>query len=93
MNSIAELLKSETTVIDVRTPAEYIEGHLKGSINIPLDDIPQHLSDLKNHTGVIVCCASGFRSNKAAGILKQNGIECRDGGSWLNLNNLTTKNQ
>ena len=87
------MLKSETKVIDVRTPAEYSEGHLKGSINIPLNEIPEHINDLKDIKGLIVCCASGIRSSKATIILKQNGIECRDGGSWLNLNHLITLNQ
>ncbi len=93
MNSISELLKSETKIIDVRTQAEYSEGHLKGSINIPLNEIPERINDLKDIKGLIVCCASGIRSSRAAVILKQNGIECLDGGSWFNLNHLTTINQ
>ena len=40
MNSVSELLKSEKTVIvDVRTPGEFMGGHVAGSINIPLNEI------------------------------------------------------
>jgi len=93
MDNISELLTSGAIIVDVRTPAEYGEGHLKGSINMPLHEIINRIEELKKMHAVIVCCASGIRSNKAANILQQNGIECLDGGSWLNLNHLSSVNQ
>jgi rhodanese-related sulfurtransferase len=90
MNDIQELLKSGATVVDVRTFAEYVDGHLNGSINIPLHELMNRIEEVKKMQGVIVCCASGIRSNKAANILYQNGISCCDGGSWLNLYQLTS---
>jgi rhodanese-related sulfurtransferase len=88
MNNISELIGSGATIIDVRTSAEYVDGHLKGSINIPLSEITSRLDEFKNPKGVIVCCASGMRSYKVAIFLKQAGIHCLDGGSWLNLKSL-----
>jgi rhodanese-related sulfurtransferase len=93
MDNISELLTSGAIIVDVRTPAEYAEGHLKGSINVPLHEIATHTEELKKMPAVIVCCASGIRSNKAANILQQSGIECLDAGSWLNLNHLSSINQ
>ena len=90
MNTISELLKSGAKVVDVRTPAEYAEGHVEDSLNIPLNELPNYTEELKKMKGIIVCCASGIRSNKAANLLKTNGIECLDGGSWMNLNYLMT---
>ena len=87
MNSISELLKSEKTVIvDVRTPGEFMGGHVAGSINIPLNEIPQHLDEFKKMDQIVLCCASGGRSGQATMFLKQNGIECINGGPWTEVN-------
>ncbi len=86
MNTVEELLKSEATIVDVRTPAEFMGGHVAGSINIPLNELPDHLNELKAMKNIILCCASGMRSMNAAGFLKQNGIECINGGSWMDVN-------
>ena len=89
MSGIPALLKSEKTVIvDVRTPGEFMGGHVAGSINIPLNEIPQHLDELKKMEQIVLCCASGGRSGQATMFLKQNGIECSNGGSWLDINYL-----
>jgi len=79
-------------VIDVRTPAEFNEGHLPQSVNIPLNELTNHIEELKKMANIVVCCASGIRSKKAAGILLQNGISSHDGGSWLNLQNQIQNN-
>jgi len=87
MSRISELLQQPgTVVVDVRTPGEYIGGHCTNSINIPLNELTNRLDDFKQMPGIIVCCASGVRSQKASLILKQNSIECTDGGSWLDIN-------
>jgi rhodanese-related sulfurtransferase len=87
MKNIAELIKTgKATVVDVRTPAEYRGAHVKGSINIPLQDIPTRLSEFKKMQNIVLCCASGNRSGQAEIYLKQNGIECENGGSWMDVN-------
>ena len=73
-------------IIDVRTKAEYQDGHVAGSINIPLTEIQSRLNELKEMEGeLILCCASGNRSGQAAAYLNSIGINCRNGGSWLVL--------
>lgn len=82
-----QLLRSgSATVVDVRTPEEYMGGHVTGSINIPLQEISQRLDELKGMNNIVVCCASGGRSRMAAVWMKQEGLEAADGGSWLNVN-------
>ena len=89
MANISELLKSEDTVIvDVRTPEEFIGGNVAGSINIPMTIIADHLEEFKKMKSVVLCCASGGRSGQAAMYLKQNGIECINGGPWTTVNYL-----
>ncbi|MEC5394434.1 rhodanese-like domain-containing protein [Bergeyella sp. RCAD1439] len=84
----AQLAKQGAVIIDVRNPSEYAGGHVKGSINIPLSQLPQHLAKLKDKTKpIITCCASGMRSASAKSFLKSSGYtEVYNGGGWLTLN-------
>ena len=85
----ADLVKNGAQIIDVRTTGEYSGGHIKGSINIPLDQLSKNLNKLKNkELPIITCCASGMRSSSAKGILKANGYqEVHNGGGWMSLKN------
>ena len=81
------------TIIDVRTTAEFMGGNVAGSINIPLQEISKRLDEIKEmQTPLILCCASGNRSGQAAAYLKGEGIACENGGSWMDVNYLITKN-
>lgn len=82
-----ELMERGAMIIDVRTPSEYKGGHIKGSINIPLQNLDSNLSKIKKDNPVITCCASGMRSASAKGILKSNGYDAYNGGSWTELKN------
>lgn len=76
-----------STIIDVRTPQEYMGGHVNGSINIPLNELPIRIDEIKNMAQpIVLCCASGMRSGQATMFLKQHGIDCMNGGSWLDVN-------
>lgn len=80
------LMQKGAVIVDVRTPAEYNSGHIKGSINIPLDQIGAKIAFLKNKkVPVITVCRSGARSSAAEGVLKNNGIEVYNGGAWDTL--------
>lgn len=80
-------MNNQKTIIDVRTPAEFMGGHVAGSINIPLNEIPTKVDEIKAmEQPIILCCASGNRSGQATMFLKQFGIECANGGSWLMVN-------
>lgn len=75
-----------STIIDVRTPQEYMGGHVVGSINIPLGELPTRIEEIKGMSQPItLCCASGMRSSQAVMFLKQYGIDCVNGGSWLDV--------
>lgn len=87
MKNIEALIKSgKATVVDVRTQAEFMGGHVKDSINIPLLEIPTRLEEFKKMENIVLCCASGNRSGQATIYLKQHGIACENGGSWMNVN-------
>jgi rhodanese-related sulfurtransferase len=89
--NMQELIKNgQCTIIDVRTPAEFMGGHVATSKNIPLNEIPTRLEEIKSLTQpFILCCASGMRSGQATSMLKQQGIECYNGGPWTNVNSMT----
>lgn len=74
-------------IIDVRTPGEFMGGNVAGSINIPLQEIPEKMEEIKKMEGpILLCCASGNRSGQATAFLRANGIDCENGGSWLDVN-------
>ena len=84
----AELVKNGAIIVDVRTLGEFKSGHIKESINIPLDDIRNKTEELKKKNKVIItCCRSGNRSGMAKSMLESAGIECHNGGAWNVLNN------
>lgn len=84
----ADLVKNGAIIVDVRTPGEYAQGHIKGAVNIPLDMIRSRVSELKQkNKPVITCCRSGARSGSARSILTDAGIECYNGGAWDSLQN------
>lgn len=79
-------MKDQKTILDVRTKEEFSFGHVEGSINIPLHEIPHHLAEIKKmQKPLVLCCASGNRSGQAMAYLKRLGIECNNGGSWLDV--------
>lgn len=82
------LVANGAIILDVRTTAEYKNGHIKNSLNIPVDEIKKRVTELtQKNKPVIACCASGMRSATAASILKQAGVEAYNGGSWVSLQN------
>jgi phage shock protein E len=83
----AQLVKLGATILDVRSRGEYAQGHINGSINIPVDQLEKNLQKLKDKKApVITCCASGMRSATAKSILISNGFtDVHNGGGWRNL--------
>ena len=83
-----ELMAKGAKIVDVRTRGEFASGHVKGSINIPLNELSSGVKKLKKETVVITCCASGMRSASAKGILTAKGYtKVYNGGSWFSLQN------
>jgi rhodanese-related sulfurtransferase len=86
---LKELYKNGAMIVDVRTPAEFNQGHIKNSINIPLQSLQQNIQQLKQkNKPVITVCLSGGRSSNAATILKNAGIEAHNGGPWTSMQNI-----
>ena len=87
MNIEKIIKEKQGTIVDVRTRGEFSSGNVAGSINIPLQEIQQRMEELKKlKQPLVLCCASGGRSGQAHSYLSQQGIECCDGGSWLDVN-------
>lgn len=81
-----ELVQNGAQIIDVRTPGEFQGGHIKGSVNIPLQSLGNNFSKINKDKPVITCCASGMRSASAKSMLKSNGFtEVHNGGGWMSL--------
>ena len=77
--------------LDVRSQDEWNQFHIKGSTLIPLDALPNRLTELPKDIDIIVVCLSGHRSLSGTAILQQAGfkrISCLNGGlqAWIDAN-------
>ena len=74
---IENLIKeNKGTVVDVRTPSEFMGGNVAGSLNIPLNEVVERMDELKSlKLPLILCCASGGRSGQAQHYLSNQGID------------------
>lgn len=80
-------MESKLTIVDVRTVEEFRGGHVAGSINIPLQEVIARVEEIKAlPQPIIFCCASGNRSGQATHYFRSLGVECENGGSWLDVN-------
>ncbi|CCK83576.1 Rhodanese-related sulfurtransferase [Lactobacillus equicursoris 66c] len=69
---LADLLAAkDIKLIDIRTPIEYLAGHIKEAKNFPLEEINSF--DLPKSDRYYLICRSGNRSGQAAAILSQKG--------------------
>ena len=76
MEDIAELPRDGSiTLLDVRTEWEYRRGHIESFVNIPVDELREHLDKVERGKRVYVICQSGLRSYIASRILEGNGYE------------------
>lgn len=83
---INALIAQGATVVDVRTPAEYKDGHVKGSINLPLQTLGSQMNKLKKDQVIITCCRSGSRSGMARRQLQAAGFtQVYNGGPWNSI--------
>lgn len=91
-NALAEIINSDAFLVDVRSPMEFASEKVKGSVNIPVDQIQNHLAKFKSKNNIVVFCRSGARSSQAKAILERNGIaNVTNGGTWHNVASLLTK--
>ena len=69
--------REDAHIVDVREADEYAAGHLPDAKNIPVAKLADRIGELEKFKGkpIIVCCATGMRSNKACAELKKQGFE------------------
>jgi len=85
MDELAELKGRNALVLDVRTRAEYADGNVAGSLNIPLAELPQRIAELDRSRPILACCASGARSAQAKQLLEKAGFtQVFNVGPWRN---------
>ncbi len=78
---------NNVTIVDVRTREEFMGGHVAGSINIPLNEVVDRQEEIKAmKTPIIFCCLSGGRSGQATQYFQQLGVDCENGGPWVDVN-------
>jgi phage shock protein E len=83
------MLNDGAIVIDVRSPGEFASGHVKGSKNIPLQQLASGVKSLKKDQKIITVCASGMRSGSAKSQLKSMGFQfVENGGPWGRIQGL-----
>ncbi len=63
------------TVIDVREPFEFEDGHVPGAANVPLQTVPDAVDRLDPDETLYVICQHGVRSERAAGYLESRGFD------------------
>ena len=80
------IIENGGVIVDVRTTSEFKSGHIKGSLNIPLQSLNAELNKIPKDKVLITCCASGIRSSSAKSILLAQGFkEVHNGGGWSSL--------
>ncbi|MEK3862880.1 FAD-dependent oxidoreductase [Paenibacillus sp. FSL H7-0716] len=70
--------KNNTILVDVRSEIEHANGHIEGSINIPVDDLRGRLSELDSSKEIWVYCQVGLRGYTASRILQQKGYRVKN---------------
>ncbi len=91
--NLTDLINSkEVTIVDVRTIPEFDGGSVAKAINIPLDQVPERVEELKAMQPMVMCCAAGIRSGQAVNYLNQMGLkEVYNGGSWQQVHQTLKK--
>lgn len=74
-------------LVDVRTPAEYAEGHIPGALNLPMDLAEARIDDLSTQGEVVLVCQSGSRAGVTCELLRAHrpNLTVLDGGTkgWI----------
>ncbi len=67
--------RGEVDFLDVREPSEWALGHIEGALWIPLGQLAARRGELDGKKKLVCVCRSGHRSNYAAALLRQAGID------------------
>jgi glyoxylase-like metal-dependent hydrolase (beta-lactamase superfamily II)/rhodanese-related sulfurtransferase len=87
------LAENAVTLVDIRNPGEVEQGHIPGSVHIPLAQLRARLNQLPTDKPIVVHCAGGWRSSVAASLLRAYGfdnVSDLDGGynAWVAAHDL-----
>ncbi len=74
LQSLMEREGDRVFLLDVRTPGEYRQGHVAGSVLIPMREVPDRLKEIPEDRRIVVVCASGARSGAVARYLDEHGF-------------------
>ena len=74
-NEISGLDPHKTFLLDVRTRGEFSQGHIDGSVNIPVDELRQNSGKIPKGKPIVLYCAVGLRAHVATRILMQSGFD------------------
>ena len=79
-NELQERLAADENlcVLDVRTDAEWAQGHIPGAVHIVLPELPNHIENLRSHETLVTICGGGYRSAIAASLLERAGFTVLD---------------
>lgn len=87
---LQKIKNEEVVLIDVRTPQEFIHGHLQGAKNIPYEYAELFLKQFKEiKKPIVFVSCNGYRSLKMARYLRAHNVEAYDGGNWEELKKLS----
>jgi phage shock protein E len=86
VDELDEAKAAGARIVDVRTPAEFEQGHVPGSLNLPLDQLMARMGELDPEETLLLCCASGGRSAMAKLVLDREGYRrTLNAGPWTRL--------
>ena len=87
VTELEEYMRSGATLIDVREPREFHEGHVPGARNIPMAHLHDGLADVDRDRPVLLICWSGNRSGAMADLVRAAGFDAINVGggtaAWI----------
>ncbi len=77
LTATAMINHDDAIVLDVRSMAEFKDGHIVNAINIPLNGLGNNVKQIEKHRDkpIVTVCRSGSRSGSACTILRKHGFE------------------
>ena len=96
-SEILERERDSAVIVDVRRDDEWVSGHVKGAIHIPIDDLDGRMDELPKDKKLLFICAAGVRSGlgcemaHARGLPTENLYNVEDGTpTWIERNHPTS---
>lgn len=81
-----------TTILDVSTKEKFRKSYIRGTKNIPYDEVELKINEIKLMQPLIICCSTGELSKWVYKFLKRKGLEnIHNGGNWETVTFLIKK--